>query len=580
MASRNPSQQRPSRHASRDPYQTRSRTHSAHPSPQVTTTTLPGIPGSLPEFSQPQTVEESSPTLRAAQTQTVDTDEETDPVATSGDVFHLLSVVQNMQKLILDRIDNLERKINDRLLTLEGDVVLIRTEIGTRIGPTDGTAHQKLGYLNDKMVKLEAEIERNLNEREKDYNSRLEGIRTHMDAQRVAIEKRVQSTFKNLDDAQVIRHKETIKKTEEIERELRVVQFSITELEPRALSERTEEDDETPNKPPTTSTPRGNPHSHGQPPPQREDSPQRRTFRAHYDSDTEADRGRSRERRIPRPSIGNTTLGISDKELSKAIMKKPDAYDGKRGLSARTFMKQMETYFLTRTVAMGEIEKVYAVLTNMGNNSSAAAWTQPLLEQRNRGIEHPYLQSWEAFRTAFLLNFDDPAFQLKASDELMAITQTSSVAEYASRFQALSAQVDWNDGTLMAGFKRGLKPHIRAELTKATLFDSGNRTFEEWVTVAIKLDNVLYTRLDKTNNYSDRTGNTSNSDLKPRGVLVPEDQKELRRKEGRCIKCGKPGHQARECRGKWTLEPSTPSPVKGKEGRMMEATEDKDSGKV
>lgn len=62
-------------------------------------------------------------------------------------------------------------------------------------------------------------------------------------------------------------------------------------------------------------------------------------------------------------------------------MKKPEPYDRKQGLSAQTFMTQMETYFLTWTMAMGKIEKVYAVLTNMGNNSNTAAWTQPLLEQ-------------------------------------------------------------------------------------------------------------------------------------------------------------------------------------------------------
>ncbi|KAB5587791.1 Retrotransposon-derived protein PEG10 [Ceratobasidium theobromae] len=289
------------------------------------------------------------------------------------------------------------------------------------------------------MAKLESKIEQNLNERERDYNSRLEGIRMHIDI--------------HLDDTQIPRHKETMRKVDDIEKEL---------------------------GPPATSTPIGNPYNlratQDRSPVRPKDTLQQRTLQPQYDNLDEEERGRPRE----------------------PIMKKPDAYDGKRGLSARTFMTQMETYFLTRTVMMGEIEKIYAVLTNMGNNPSAATWTQPLLEQRNKGVEHPYLQTWEAFRMAFLLNFDDPTFQLKVSNELMAITQTSSVAEYASRFRALSAQVSWNDETLTAGFKRGLKNHICTELTKATLFDNGKRTFEEWVTVAITLDNVLYARTDQT----------------------------------------------------------------------------------
>ncbi|KAB5588096.1 Transposon Tf2-7 polyprotein [Ceratobasidium theobromae] len=109
------------------------------------------------------------------------------------------------------------------------------------------------------------------------------------------------------------------------------------------------------------------------------------------------------------------------------------------------------------------------------------------------------------------------------------------------------------------------------ELTKATLFDNGKRTFEEWVTVVITLDNVLYTQADQTGSQPDHIN--SNSDPKPQGVLVPEDQKELRKKEGRCIKCGKPGHQVRDCRGRWTLKPSKPSTMKGKEGRMVEEAE-------
>ncbi|KAB5594659.1 hypothetical protein CTheo_1981 [Ceratobasidium theobromae] len=281
MASRNPSQQRTSRHASRDPYQTRSRTQSTHPSPAAPTIALPG---SHPEFTQ-SIREDPSPTVRPAQTQTKEIDD-TDPVATSGDVFHVLSTIESMQKLFLERIDQLEKGFDDRLNSLQNDVTLLRAEIGTRVDATDGTCHQKMGYLNSKMTKLESEIERNLNEHEKDYNSRLEGIRAHMDTQRVAIVKRIESDSRYLDDAQSNRHKEVIKKTDDIERELETILFSISELAPRSPSVRTELENEIPTRPPLTSTPLGNPRASDRirspSPPRRSDAPSPRTSRPQY----------------------------------------------------------------------------------------------------------------------------------------------------------------------------------------------------------------------------------------------------------------------------------------------------------
>ncbi|KAB5588097.1 hypothetical protein CTheo_8461 [Ceratobasidium theobromae] len=136
-----------------------------------------------------------------------------------------------------------------------------------------------MGYLNNKMAKLEMEIERNLNEREKDYNSCLEGIRTHINTQQLTIIKCIKLDSRCLDEAQQTHHKETIKKTDNIERELKTILFSISELAPRPPSTRTKEDaGEIPKQtPPATSTPRRNPYAfqsaQAQPPPQPKNSP-------------------------------------------------------------------------------------------------------------------------------------------------------------------------------------------------------------------------------------------------------------------------------------------------------------------
>lgn len=48
----------------------------------------------------------------------------------------------------------------------------------------------------------------------------------------------------------------------------------------------------------------------------------------------------------------------------------------------------------------------------------------------------------------------------KAEDRLRELKQTSSVAAYISTFNVLAALVDWNEASLAARFRTGLKDFI------------------------------------------------------------------------------------------------------------------------
>ncbi|KAB5588475.1 hypothetical protein CTheo_8079 [Ceratobasidium theobromae] len=190
-------------------------------------------------------------------------------------------------------------------------------------------------------------------------------------------------------------------------------------------------------------------------------------------------------------SAANTTMATITTDTAKAIMKKPAEYDGKRGLITRSFITKMETYFRTRESLWGDEEKIYATLTNIGGTDTALSWALPLLKNYNNGVDHPYLEGWAAFKEAFLLNFDDPTYTMRANEELMSIQQSGSVHEYATRFRSLAAQVTWDKNALVAAFKKGLKTYIKQELLRATLFeDETMANLEQWIALALKVEGV------------------------------------------------------------------------------------------
>ncbi|KAK3542448.1 hypothetical protein QTP86_025890 [Hemibagrus guttatus] len=74
------------------------------------------------------------------------------------------------------------------------------------------------------------------------------------------------------------------------------------------------------------------------------------------------------------------------------------------------------------------------------------------------------------------------------SIQLMELRQGSdAAADYPIRFRTLAAQSGWNDASLWAVFRAGLKPELQAELACHT----EDTTLSQFVATAIRLDNLL-----------------------------------------------------------------------------------------
>jgi hypothetical protein len=176
------------------------------------------------------------------------------------------------------------------------------------------------------------------------------------------------------------------------------------------------------------------------------------------------------------------------------------------------------------------------------------------------------------FDTAFSRAFFDPDEQRAAERKITTLVQTTTTAAYATEFRTLLMSLDWNDAALCAQFYKGLHWHVKQQLAQK---EDQPRDLEALIAAATRIDNVRceleISRPPRenrpkptTSTSTTRSANTGtpciDSDrLKADPNYVSETERQRRRDEKLCIKCGKAGHRFAECRTGWK------GPDKGKE---------------
>jgi hypothetical protein len=256
-------------------------------------------------------------------------------------------------------------------------------------------------------------------------------------------------------------------------------------------------------------------------------------------------------------------------------VKKPDPFSGKKGWEAENFIMRMEIYFNDyEPGTFSDSRKITTALTNMGPGEGAN-WSDPILRSVSSQSAHAYTTNWNTFKEAFLLNFADPIKKEKAIRELGKLTQTKSAQSYASQFRVLSQEVSWDRAAMVDKFKEGLKPDVQMEMIKMTMLMPENTlqalTLENWIELAIRTDDMLFSsrsfnpkaNIPSTSSHRPNvstptskpfTSRTPQDKGKTQNVKVPDEEKQRRRKESLCIKCGKPGHNMSECRTGWSYK--------------------------
>ena len=176
--------------------------------------------------------------------------------------------------------------------------------------------------------------------------------------------------------------------------------------------------------------------------------------------------------------------GVKDRESKVAD---PEKFSGKRGGEVYRWFAQIRLVFCAKphTYRHDEDKIAYALSYMSG---AAQNWAMPLLQALDEGRSHELLADYNVFREAVIAVYGDIHRRRNSEDRLGRIKQTSSVAAYISNFSEQAAQVDWNESSLVARFRAGLKDEILDSVATA---ETQPRRIQDWMAMASHIDERL-----------------------------------------------------------------------------------------
>lgn len=244
----------------------------------------------------------------------------------------------------------------------------------------------------------------------------------------------------------------------------------------------------------------------------------------------------------------------------------PERFNGERGQKAYDFLAHLNLifdYFPTRFA--DHLDRIrYAVLYM---KDSAFGWAQQVMVATPtpnpvQGAPvlnvylHPAAASWQAFESAFLDLYGDPARIATATRQLIALKQgTGTVTQFAAEFVRLKTIAQWNDAACCALFQHGLSRDVQDALSKSVIIPAHD-AFNDWVTIAIRVDNQrrAFTSANPTN--TPRLPRNTAGQFMPAtaesqvdadgdtlmGGLTKQQRFDLKNKDTTCFKCQQKGH--------------------------------------
>ncbi|QRW19751.1 Retrotransposon-derived protein PEG10 [Rhizoctonia solani] len=247
----------------------------------------------------------------------------------------------------------------------------------------------------------------------------------------------------------------------------------------------------------------------------------------------------------------------------------PNAYTGKIGSKAKQWLTRMLAWTCLNLQMFPTNQEVLSFLL-MNMKDTAGAWAHPHLDQL--GSHQAIIQTVEGFKSEFLAAFGNPNATRAAEQKITTLTQSSTCADYITKFRTLAMELDWNDAALKGQFARGLhwevsqqiatrkhQPCTLLELQNAALII--NNALREERASHPPRDNKSSKPQNPARGTSTSQSTTGSKKLSDDPNFVLEEERNCRRAAGACIKCGKMGHKFAECRTGWK---ATPIEEKGK----------------
>ena len=233
----------------------------------------------------------------------------------------------------------------------------------------------------------------------------------------------------------------------------------------------------------------------------------------------------------------------------------PERYAGDPA-KVQVFLTQIMLHFSCRAnVFPSDQAKVAFMISYLVGD--AALWAVPLVRNND-----PLLTNWDNFQTEFEKVFDRRTATLSADRELLDLRQgKKDLVSYLTSFNRLIAETSWPEEKRAALFYQGLKEELKDVLAQ---IDPQPTSCVELINLTLRLDHRLTERgMDKRkgergfprNERQREVGVPVETGTEPMEVgsvhsPLSKEERDLRRRNGLCLYCGKKGHFIRECTSK------------------------------
>ncbi|KAF8695027.1 Retrotransposon gag protein, partial [Rhizoctonia solani] len=127
----------------------------------------------------------------------------------------------------------------------------------------------------------------------------------------------------------------------------------------------------------------------------------------------------------------------------------PDAYTGKIGSKAKQWLTRMLAWTQLNLRMFPTDQEVLSFLL-MNMKDSTGAWAHPHLNQL--GSHQAIIQTVKGFKLEFLAAFGNPDTTRAAKQKITTLTQSSTCADYITKFRTLAMELDWNNVALRGQF--------------------------------------------------------------------------------------------------------------------------------
>lgn len=191
----------------------------------------------------------------------------------------------------------------------------------------------------------------------------------------------------------------------------------------------------------------------------------------------------------------------------------------------------------------------------------ADEWVRPYMDSIHKGEPVAIFDKLDTFLESLAAGYGEADAVAAAENEIMALRQTGTVAEYAARYRALKVKTKWvaDDKPWIAWFRYGLSNRFRTDLTLKKMPED----FDGYVKACCVYDDELRAirATTRTNPIPQRTGTafqtrqTSNSNQPrtgsshrdPNAMEVDQISREEALRKGLCFHCGEKGHMSAKC---------------------------------